>query len=167
MRKLIILLLAASFSLVIFYGCAGSSSGKKENNTYLAKLGATYSRDFEKKSIILLNKYQYIVYRNEQGGAEKYIETEWKNRYPFADEEEKGVIAVKSRIILRSRPRFAGTDQELNRVEFFAETLVQLKGNPEWQRLPLTEMCRKYFKKFADDAKLGFNTRGDRNFVPE
>jgi hypothetical protein len=150
------------FLLMLFLmGCAASSSGSKPAALkYTADLGTATTFDFQEKSQRALNKYQYVVERYEEYGNILYLETQWKDREVFEDEQKSGVIEAKSRIILEARPftRSSAGVTKLNKVEFAAENLVMFENTQSWASVPMTPLCRAYFKRFADDLRTEFRT---------
>ncbi|MEE9232747.1 MAG: hypothetical protein V3U07_04780 [Nitrospirales bacterium] len=140
--------------------CAGSSSGEKPGDySYTATIGPVTAYDYQDKTRLSLNKYQYQIERNEDYGNRKYLETMWKYRTPFEDERQLGVVRAKTRIILHVTPRMRSVaGRTLHRVQFIGENLVQFMGVELWQTAPLTDMCKEYFKRWANELKTEFST---------
>jgi hypothetical protein len=147
-------------------GCAASSGDKPASGSkpgalkYTADLGTATTFDFQEKSQRALNKYQYVIERYEEYGNILYLETQWKDRQIFEDEQASGIIEAKSRIILEARPstRSSGGVAKLNKVEFTAENLVMFENTQTWASVPMTPLCKAYFKRFADDLRAEFRT---------
>ncbi|MGH7457172.1 MAG: hypothetical protein ACRENG_37830 [bacterium] len=147
--------------MLVIGGCAASSSGSKSASLkYTADLGTATTFDFREKSQRALNKYQYVIERFEEYGNILYLETQWKDREVFADEQTSGVVEAKSRIILEARPftRSSAGVTKLNKVEFAGENLVIFENTQTWASVPMTPMCKAYFKRFADDLRTEFRT---------
>jgi hypothetical protein len=156
--------------LILFFpfliSCAGSASSEKPSSAvdYVAKrIEPTKGEDFFSSSnLILTSRFQFEIARTEATTQELYLETVWKNRYPFEDEIAGGVVQARSRIILRARPSYIGpTDQAdlLYNLDFYGENEVLLSGTEEWSRLPLSKMLRKYFDDIVDDLKTEVQNR--------
>jgi hypothetical protein len=146
--------------LLALMGCAASSSGSKSATLkYTADLGTATTFDFQEKSQRLLNKYQYQIERYDEFGPRLYLETQWKDRRPFDDEQNSGIVEARSKIILEAKPhtRSAGTTR-LNKVQLIGENLVIFAKTQAWVSVPLTPMCKAYFKQFADDLRTEFRT---------
>lgn len=146
--------------LVFNFGCAGTAGDKAGDFEYSRNVGPVTAYDLQDKTTILLNKYQYQVERDEATGDRRYIETMWKYRNPHADEASQGVVSSRDRLILHATPRVRGTGggTGLSRVRLVCETMVQFQGSEVWQRVPMTDMCKDYFKKVANDFKSEYST---------
>lgn len=141
-------------------GCAASSSGGKISLiSYSTNVGVATTFDFKDKTERILNKYQFQIERYEEYGDRLYIETKWKDRIPFEDEKKDGIIAARSRLIVKARPRTrTGITVKLNQIQFIGENLVLFANRESWRPAPLTKMCKAYFKQCADDLKTEFRT---------
>ncbi|RMD86461.1 MAG: hypothetical protein D6813_14900 [Calditrichaeota bacterium] len=142
--------------LLVIWSCAGTSSGTKNiKSNYTVNVGVATLDDIQKIYTKVFTKYLYQLEREEEFGSRLYVETQWKDRKPFEDEKAAGVVAVRSRIILQTRPRIkSGVSYNLHQVQFIAENLVKYHLDENWHPAPLTKMCRDYFKKIANDFKL-------------
>ncbi|MCI0693395.1 hypothetical protein L0337_15495 [candidate division KSB1 bacterium] len=147
--------------------CAGSSSGgSTPSHTYIANVGTATSFDVNEKTRRLIDKHQYVVFRYEQSQDMIYFETEWKERAPFQDEQDSGILQARTRFILEARPRIrvevAGSS-DLNNVRLIFENMVLFESSPDWQYVPMTAMCKSYVRRIADDLNTDFRT-GFRRF---
>jgi len=158
------------FLIPILIGCAGSGSssrsGGDSSSSYIANVGTATSYDVRDKTQRLIYKHHYVVFRAEESQDMIYFETEWKDRAPFQDEEEGGILEARTRFILEARPRIraevAGSS-DLNNVRLIFENLVLRESSPEWIYLPMTAMCKSYVRRIADDLIIDFRT-GFRKF---
>ena len=151
--------------LPVFISCAGSAFKEKASSAdYTAKrIELTKGEDFfNAAQLILASKFQYEIERTEQATPELYLETSWKNRYPFEDEIARGIVKARSRIILRARPHYIGpTDAAdlLFNLDFHAENEVLFEGKDEWERVPMSKMLMQYFGRIVDDLKSEVQNR--------
>jgi hypothetical protein len=152
--------------LPIILGCAGSASNEKAFSAtdYTARrIEPTKGEDFFIASqLILSSRFQYEIARTEEASQELYLETSWKNRYPFEDEIAAGIVEARARIILRARPSYIGpaaTAAQLYNLDFHAENEVRLEGKDEWLRLPMSKMLRQYFDRIVGDLKTEVQNR--------
>ncbi|MCI0693394.1 hypothetical protein L0337_15490 [candidate division KSB1 bacterium] len=152
--------------LLFFLGCASSASREKAPSAsdYVAKrIEPTKGEDFFIASqLILSSRFQYEIARTEETSQELYLETSWKNRYPFEDEIASGVVQARSRIILRARPSYIGPADpaaQLYNLDFHAENEVLLESKDEWLRLPMSKMLRQYFDRIVGDLKTEVQNR--------
>jgi len=141
-------------------GCAGTAGKERMSQVvYTADLGIATSFDFRDKTERFLSKYQYQIQRYEEFGDRLYIETIWKDRIPFEDEQELGIVEARSRFILQAVPRVrTGAGTKLNRVQFTGQNQLRFQGSDVWAAGPLTKMSRAYFSKCADDLRTEFRS---------
>lgn len=183
-RTIPLCILCIIFLVLIFINC--SSLGRK-SFAYKSPLGLVTTLDFNEKTDRVFTKYQYVVVRNEKSGSEIYVETQWKDHLPFDDEQQERIVASRTRIILRARPRLRSSRRDvavtdaadetdvpripggaqsnvgINKVEFIAEYMVQYEDNPEWQEIPMSKTVKDNLKRIADELKMEFVT-GIRKF---
>jgi hypothetical protein len=160
------LLVVVLMLVPIWYGCAGTKSDRASDSyEYSADIGMATDFDTMDKTRRLLSRFQYQLIREERTADEFYFETGWKDRQPFADEREVGIVAARTRIIIRARPRGrVGTGlAKLNRIRFFAENEVLFGGTGEWMRAPMSGMLTAYLKELVNDFKTEFRA-GIRKF---
>ena len=174
------------FVMIFIINCAGSMGGKGDK--YKSGLGLVTTSDFTEKTERILQKYQYQILRNEQSSSELYIETDWKDHLPYDDEQEQLIVASRTRIIIRARPRSTTATQKgraeegasyedalraeqeketgiagVNTAEFSSEYMVQVEENPEWQRLKMSKSVQDHLKRIASELKMEF-AAGARGF---
>ncbi len=166
MRKItvfLLLLYAGGLSL----NCAGTRSegnsfGKFE---YVEEIGVATDFDTADKTRRILSRLNFVLVREERSTNEFYFETQWKDRHPFEDEREAGVVAARTRIIIRTRPKtatgFGGA--KLNRIRLFAENEVQYASSHEWRRAVITPMLKDYLDDIVERIKIEFRS-GMRKF---
>ncbi|NIR52085.1 hypothetical protein GWO43_26195 [candidate division KSB1 bacterium] len=159
MQKLISLTFVVVL-LTLFLGCAGSSaSSGGGSKIYRANLGiATFSGLRDQTQRLLVNKHHYIIQYFDESTDRFYVETEWKDRSPFADEVQQGVLQARSRVILEGRPRIhAGRSSKL-KIKFRGENLLLFSDSGQWERGHMSKQARENFKELANELKHRFST---------
>ena len=158
-------LLSTILTLVLFFGCSGTYQKKTNPTEFNANVGTATAYDIKEKTRRLLMRYQYEIVREEHTYDQEYFESEWKNRRPFEDEIDLGIVAGRSRLTINAIPRTrtAITGSDLYVVRVYGENMVRFQGSDEWIRPTMTDMARKYFAKFAEDLRLELST-GIRKF---
>ena len=146
--------------LIFIISCAGSSTGEKPGDyTYIANIGLVSDYDYADKTRLSLNKYQFQIEREENYGNRKYLETMWKYRNPYEDEAALSIAEVKTRLVLHSTPRTRReSSTRLYKVQFVGEIMVRFRGIDEWKQIPMTEMCKKFFKNWALELKNDYSS---------
>ncbi|MFQ5633348.1 MAG: hypothetical protein ACE5I1_31670 [bacterium] len=129
---------------------------------YTASLGIATTRDFYDESVRILTRYNYLIEKSEEYGSTFYLETRWSVGPPFVDEAEIGIEQSRSRVILRAKAREvtsrSNVASRLNQVVFTAESEVMFEGTGKWQKIPMSDMRKEYFKLVADELKIEFNS---------
>jgi hypothetical protein len=146
--------------LVCLLGCSGTSSKgvKNSSNKYSTTVGLASTYDFGDITRKAFDKYQFQVERYVESGDRIYVETQWKLRRLFDDEQAQGVVEAQSRIILETRPRIrSGGEAKLSTVHFTAENKIMLANTGLWVNAPMSPLCREYFKGFAEDLRTTFS----------
>lgn len=82
------------------------------------------------------------------------IETHWRPRPPFADEQTLGITEAESRVIVTARVRGETDIGSVYNVQMTVENRVRLAGGPDWNERTNTPMFREY----ADDITTMFKT---------
>ncbi|MDZ7362788.1 MAG: hypothetical protein ONB46_18990 [candidate division KSB1 bacterium] len=152
--------LAFSLAWLVLISCAGGSAQKTRDagNKYSAALGLASTYDFNDITRKAFDKYQFQVERYVESGDRIYLETQWKLRRLFEDEQAQGVVEAQSRIIMETRPRIrSGSETKLSTVHFTAENKVLLANSGMWVNAPMSPLCREYFKNFAEELRTTFS----------
>ena len=150
------------FALALFFllGCGGTASkgARDSGNTYAALLGQASPFDFGDLVRQALDKYQFQVSRYDETNERVYLETQWKLRRLFDDEETQGVVEAQTRLILETRPRLrSGGTVKLSNVYYRAENKVLFETARDiWVNAPLSPMCHAYLQKIGDELKDKF-----------
>ena len=152
--------LVLGLALAGLIACAGSSSQKTRDsgNKYTDSVGLASTYDFGDITRKAFDKYLFQVERYVESGDRIYVETQWKLRRLFDDEQIQGVVEAQSRIIMETRPRIrSGGEAKLSTVHFTAENKIMLANSGMWVNAPMSPMCREYFKNFADELRTTFS----------
>jgi hypothetical protein len=86
-------------------GCAssGGGGGSGEETDFTHSLGRVSYAVLNQGLDRILPRYQYAVRRREEQFSNFYIETDWKVREPFADEQAEGYTAARTRLVIQGR----------------------------------------------------------------
>lgn len=147
--------------ILFLIGCTGSSESRVTEGRYTTAVGtATFSglrNNFEK---IVLDRYHYEYEIQRETTTSLYYETRWKERAPFDDELQRGIEAVRMRIIVEGRPRTRRGDEggELYAVRFTGEILVNYIASDQWISSPMSREARNYFRAITRDLDVELRT---------
>ena len=154
---------AAPVVMMLIWGCAsggGAVTSEEprpldEAAIFSQDVGLATMTDLRRMTNRILQRYQYQIERFDEG-AYTFIDTRWKDRPVFADEAAMGVVAARTRILIRTRLRSRATTQILavHHVTLSAENMVRITGEDEWQSAVMTAE----FKDYASRIALQFET---------
>jgi hypothetical protein len=136
-------------------GCASTGGVSAPETRFRADLGRTNTETMTQQVPRILNRYQYVLYRNEPRQAVWYFETEWRMREPFPDEAAAGFQQASTRIIIEA----TSTGRQW-RVEFQAENRFKRAPGLEWEEAPMTPQFREHIQRVARELEVAFATLG-------
>lgn len=140
--------------LFLIIGCSTGKETIQRTNVYSTNVGTGHSTNINSNVTQLLTRYNYEVYRSYSEDSEIYYETSWKIRDMFDDEILIGYNDVRSRIIIRARPR--GRDLPgslaLYSVNFTVENESRF-DTLEWTSIQLSMEARNYFREASLELK--------------
>lgn len=123
--------------------CAGAGGREASRASFQRNIGIATARDAFDRVLKVLREYHYEVL-NEDSVPEIRIETHWKERAPFADEQELGISLAENRIIVNGRVRQNTEFGSLYNIQLSIENRVRLMDNPEWVETSATPLYRAY-----------------------
>jgi hypothetical protein len=115
-------------------------------------VGVGTAIDIQEKVMRVLSLHQFVIER-EQAAPNIYIETRWRNRRPFDDEQNLGITAAQTRAIVRTTPRSGTAQGQLFNVSLRIETRVQLPGGGDWTSAIATPQYQEYVNAIYEDMR--------------
>ena len=151
----------AAGAIVACATVGGSGTGE----TYAIQAGSGTPHDIVRFTSRILDRHQFEIQRADTSPAYVVIETNWRGRYPLADEIRLGVVEAMTRLTIqaRSRTRSPAPGQDVRTVEIRAENMVRMADSLSWIRGYVTPMFKEYIDALGDEIKLELNT-GVRRF---
>ena len=150
--------------VVLSLACA--TGGSSPTGAFSQNVGLATAVETAEMSRRILGLHQFEILE-EQPAPNIYIETRWRERTPFADEQALGVVAAEVRAIVRARPR-SGTSQmgQVYNVELRVEQRVRVPDSPEWVTGTMTRSARQFAADIAEDLRTALEI-GVRRFGSE
>jgi hypothetical protein len=144
--------LVALLALTVLVGCGGARGAT--NVAHFARgVGQGTAVETVDKSMRVLTLHQFELER-EEAAPNIYIETRWRDRTPFADEQGLGINAAQVRAMVRARPRSTTSGMgEVYAVDLTVEQRVRLMGSNEWVAATVTPEARAFAERIAEDLK--------------
>lgn len=119
---------------------------------YQRELGVATEHDIRNSLLGVMKRTGFDIVRYN-GPPQIYAESQYRSRYPFADEQEMGITAARNRIILTARRVPQRTHMgDLYDVEIDIQNEVQV-GSGAWTSQVRTQEFLNYAKKLADDLE--------------
>jgi len=142
-------------------GCASAGAGA--NSTRFERdVGTGSATDVYNRSMKIIRQYFFELER-ETTESMIYLETRWRDRTPFADEQALGIERAQNRIIIRATPRSQMGMGEIYSVNLIVENRVQVRGSMDWTEATATADYRRYADQITEDLKRELNI-GVRTF---
>lgn len=141
-------------SLALTLSLMACATGSSQQNAHFARdLGLATAAETVEKARLVLGLHQFEI-RQEEPAPNIYIETRWRERTPFEDEQAMGLTRAQVRAIVRARPR-SGTSQmgEVYTVDMVVEQRVSSALNSNWTFGTMTPSARQYATRLADDLR--------------
>ncbi len=146
-------------------GCAALSGGGSLDGSVQRNVGVASHYDLAEKASRVIQLNQFEVEREEYDGI-FYIETRWRDRAPFDDEQANGVEAAQSRMIVRGSPRAPDPDGQLYNVTVIVQNRVSVVGESGWRRDLTTSRFNEYARQITEDLRDELEI-GVRRFGPD
>ena len=108
--------------------CISSSAIKKQGNSKTFNLGKATEYDFYQTIPRTLRKYQFQTLEEYNTGSYHTIQTDWKHRMPYVDEQEGGVLEGKVRLFIRIRK----ISEQSGYVRLEVENMIRTSEDQVW-----------------------------------
>jgi hypothetical protein len=143
---------ATTLSLLLVFGCAAPMQRPPDQLVFEWNVGTATGRDAYDKAMKIIRQHQFVIER-EIAGPTIYIETRWRDRMPFADEQALGFRAIQNRLVVRGNPRSGSSLGPLYGVRFTIENRVQIGDSNDWIETVFTPQFRDYAQRISDDLR--------------
>jgi hypothetical protein len=154
--------LMAVFALTVLSGCGSARNGSL-TALFARGIGTATGPEAMDKTVQVLHLHQFELERHE-GSPTIYIETRWRERTPFEDEQLLGISSAQIRAIMRGRPRSGTGMGGLYTIDLTIEQRVRTDRNSEvWTNMVMTDQGRAYAARIAEDLRRELNV-GVRRF---
>jgi hypothetical protein len=148
---------------VMFSSCASArGAGPEANRTrFQRNVGLATPQYARELAMRIITQYGFVV-EQEEGVPAMMIQTRWKQRAPFPDEEALGISVAQNRMIVHARPRSATTNALTYSVDVVIENRVQLIGSDAWTEASATPEYEKWTNRIVTDFTRELNVGGVR-----
>src|SRR5262245_50463518 len=139
---------------VLLAGCASAGNVGPDANAsrFERQLGTGSANDINLKADKILGKYQFEIQQRSLP-PNIYIETKWRRRRPFADEEALGVTVAETRAIVRGKTRGTTASLDVYTVNLTIENRVQREGADTWYSNVATPEYQRFANLITSDLK--------------
>ncbi|MFC1492487.1 hypothetical protein ACFL6O_00890 [candidate division KSB1 bacterium] len=144
---------------LLFTYCSGGTT--KSRVGFQKSMGDHLRNDIIEQCNNLATKHGFDIERLEGAeatdGGDIYIETRWKDRVPFEEEKAEGIVAARTKIILRARPTQKALNftsgQRMYRVTYVMEHEFMVGLDREWIKRPFCPKLEDYCRRIYDEYK--------------
>jgi hypothetical protein len=149
--------------LILSFGLAAcATAGPEANRTrFQRNVGQATPTTARELTLRILNQYGFVV-ELEQPVPNIVIQTRWRERAPFADEEALGIQHAQNRMFIMARPRSATNNALTYTVDVVIENRVQLAGSEAWTDASATKDYEKWANRIVEDFTRELNVGGVR-----
>jgi hypothetical protein len=143
--------------------CAACASVGPEANRarFQRNVGLASPQYARALALRIITQYGFVV-EQEEGVPAMVIQTRWKQRAPFADEEALGIASAQNRMIVHARPRSATNNALTYSVDVVIENRVQLIGSDAWTEASATPEYERWTNRIVTDFTRELNVGGVR-----
>ncbi len=144
---------------LFFTYCSGGTT--KSIRGFRKNMGDHLRDDIIDQSTKLFFKHGFEVERQEgvegETSGDVFIETKWKDRLPFDEEKADGIVAARTKIIIRARITQKAlnftSNQRMFKVSYTMENEFMVGLDREWVRRPLCSRLDAYCRRVYDEYK--------------
>jgi hypothetical protein len=147
----------------VLFAAACASGGARGTALYRRDIGNASEADALTLSHRIITRYHYEVFQQESQPIIR-IETHWRARPPFADEQAMGITNAESRLIVTARIRGDSEMGSIYNVQMQIENRVRVAGGPDWNETTNTPMFRAYADEIVREFKSDMMNIGVRRF---
>lgn len=139
---------------LVLAGCSSALQPAGEANTarFERQVGQGTALDLVTNSARVIRQQQFEVYR-QQTEPPIYIETRWRDRRPFDDEQMLGATRAQTRLILRGNQYGSTPLGPLYRLQLAIENRLQLGTIDEWSDRHLTREYREWADRLTEEFR--------------
>ena len=155
---------ATALAVLVLAGTLAScaSAGPEANRSrFQRSVGLATPQYARELSMRIITQYGFVLEQEETIPA-IMIQTRWKQRAPFADEEALGISVAQNRLIVHARPRSTTNTAQTYSVDVVIENRVQLIGSDAWTEASATPEYEKWTNRIVEDFTRELNVGGVR-----
>jgi hypothetical protein len=155
-RRAVLLLVG----LVLLGACAG---GGRVAPVYQRDIGNASRADLLSRAMLILTRFHYEVHHQELD-PEIRIETHWRERPPFADEQVLGITHGENKVTVLGRVRGEAMDASVYHIRMVVENRVRVAGGIDWNETVQTPMFRAYADSMTVEFRREISNIGVRAY---
>jgi hypothetical protein len=149
---------AAAATLALGACAATRQDARNTPSDFSADVGVATERDVYDKVRKVLTRYHYAI-ETSSGPPNIWIETQWRERPPFADERERRIEWAQTRVIVRANPRAQTSRHGLTfSVHLLVENRVRRSADGNWEQIPATREFTDHASRLAQELRTEFET---------
>jgi hypothetical protein len=123
--------------------CASRGGGEASRASFQRNLGTASLPDAMERVPRVLRLFNYEINR-EETTPNITIETHWRERVPFVDEQNQGIVKAENRVLVSGRVRAATQFGNIYTLDLAIDNRVRMGENPDWVETSATPMYRAY-----------------------
>lgn len=145
---------------LLIVACASGGGGSA---MYQREIGNASGSDTFDRARLVINRFHYEIAEQDSIPYIR-IETYWRPRQPFADEQALGITDAESRIVVTARIRGESELGSIYNIRLALENRVRVAGSPDWNETTNTPEFRQYADGIVQNFKQELTNIGVRRF---
>lgn len=148
-------------SILLLAAAACASGGGSA--LYQREIGNASGLDAFDRAQLIISRHHYEV--SEQDSIPFIrIETYWRPRQPFADEQALGITEAESRLLVIARVRGESEIGSIYNIRLTVDNRVRVAGAPDWNESINTPLFEDYADQIVQDFRTELTNIGVRRF---
>lgn len=135
---------------------AGRAGTEADAARFEREVGTGSGPDVMASATKVIRQFQFEV-REQTNPPNIYIETHWRDRTPFRDEQALGIEGAQTRLVVRARQRGTTPLGEVYGVNLAIENRVRTMGSESWSQASATREYRDWANRIADQFRRELN----------
>jgi hypothetical protein len=147
--------------LAALLGACASSGGSP--TLYQRDVGNASVADAMRLTTLIISRFHYEVYQTTEEPFLQ-VETHWRPRAPFGDEQALGVTSAENRLLVIARSRGETEFASTYNLRLVVENRVRVAGGVDWNESLNTRAFRAYADSISNDFRREITNIGVRRF---
>lgn len=136
---------------------ACAARGPEANRSrFQRNVGVASAAEAHERAMRILRQYAFVV-EQEHPLPDMVIQTRWKDRTPFDDEQALGIRVAQNRLFVTARPRGVSGATQTFAIDVAIENRVQAVGSDAWTEASASPDYEQWVNQILEDFRREYN----------